>query len=98
MLGTKFIQDLRTTSGIVADKLNAGFLFNRPNELIREFFEHGEWLIQDRARQFPMTGGGIFAGRLFLHFAMAGVVAGGGDPGGFRMAGVIAPGYNLPQT
>ena len=42
------------------------------HQLVRKFLKHRERLIDNDPRDFPMPGGGVFAGGAFLHFAEAG--------------------------
>ena len=72
MLRAQFFDNRRTGSGLVADHLEAGFPLKGLDYLRRKAVRiGGKGLFQGKARNFPMAGGGILAGGVFVHQSVA---------------------------
>ncbi len=72
MFLAEFLDDLRAGSGLVADGLAANGAFELIHQIAREaVLVNGKGLRQPDPGHFPVTGGGVLAGRVRRAFAVA---------------------------
>src|SRR3954462_6625394 len=61
VFSAQLLEDRRAALWIIADEFNARFLFDRLYQLVRKSGKDCERHIEDSARNFPMSCGGIFS-------------------------------------